>query len=163
LATDRVRTTALVVDDDVCVRSMLAELLDEEGFEVHTASNGFSGLRLAAETRPQVILLDLVLPEVSGQDMLHELRENPLTRDAAIVIVSANTDRLLDHQLAEVEAVVRKPFDIATLVSTLHQAVQRAAHRSAEVQPVTPMVVGHDRPRRTRVGGTIRRSRGRRI
>jgi len=145
------------------VRSLLAELLDEEGFEVHAASNGFSGLRLAAETRPHVILLDLVLPEVSGQDMLHELRENPLTRDAAIVIVSGNADALLEQQLAEVDAVVRKPFDIATLMSTLHQAVQRAAHRVAEVQPVTPAVVAHDRPRRTRLPATIRRSRGRRI
>ncbi len=163
MATDRAHTTALVVDDDVCVRSLLAELLDEEGFEVHTASNGFSGLRLAAESRPHVILLDLVLPEVSGQEMLRELRENPLTRDAAIVIVSGNADSLLDQQLAEVDAVVRKPFDVAMLIATLHQAVQRAAHRLAEVQPVTPMVVGHERPRRTRLAATVRRTRGRRV
>jgi CheY-like chemotaxis protein len=141
----------------------LAELLDEEGFEVHAASNGFSGLRLAAETRPHVILLDLVLPEVSGHDMLRELRENPSTRDAAIVIVSGNADSLVDQQLAEVDAVVRKPFDVAILLSTLHQAVQRAAHRLAEVQPVTPTVVGHDRPQRTHLAAAIRRSRGRRI
>ena len=163
MATDRAHTTALVVDDDVCVRSMLAELLDEEGYEVHAASNGFSGLRLAAETRPHVILLDLVLPEVSGQDMLRELRDNPATREAAIVIVSGNVDALLDQQKAEADAVVSKPFDISTLMATLHQAVQRAAHRASEVRPVTPGATSHDGPRRTRRAPAMRRTRGRRI
>src|SRR5438045_1520451 len=112
---DRTHTTALVVDDDVCVRAMLTELLIEEGFDVRQASNGFSGLRLATEQRPQVILLDLVLPELSGADVLHELRENALTRESAIVVVTGNADSLSDKQMAEVDAVVRKPFDIAFL------------------------------------------------
>src|SRR5712692_11457255 len=127
---DQAHTTALVVDDDVCVRAMLAELLVEEGFAVSQASNGFSGLRLATEQRPQVILLDLMLPEVSGLDVLHALRENQATRDSAIVIVSGNADSLSDQQIAEVDAVVRKPFDIAYLLATLRHAVLRAAHRA---------------------------------
>ena len=86
--------TALVVDDDVCVRAILVDLLVDEGFDVSQASNGFSGLLRAAETRPQLILLDLTLPEVSGLEVLRELREKQGMRETAIVIVTANPDQL---------------------------------------------------------------------
>jgi DNA-binding response OmpR family regulator len=157
--------TALVVDDDVCVRAILVELLVEEGFEVSQASNGFSGLRQAAESRPQLILLDLTLPEVSGVEVLRELREKQGMRETAIVIVTANPDQLSEPQLAEIDAVVRKPFDIIELVATLHQAVQRAAHRAAEVQRVlapAPVQAIHDR-RAARPVGAKWPTRGRRL
>ena len=74
----RNNATALVVDDDMVLRGALAELLEEEGFlNVIQASNGFSGLRLAFEHHPQVVLLDLMLPELSGAEVLRELRNGP--------------------------------------------------------------------------------------
>jgi len=158
---ERAHTTALVVDDDVCVRALLSDLLLEEGFDVNQASNGFSGLRAATETRPHVILLDLMLPEVSGIDVLRELRQNQLTRDAAIVIVSGNTEVLSSPQLAEADAVVAKPFDINTLVATVHQVLARAAHRASEVAPVAPTHAHHDGSRRSRLPASPRRPRGR--
>jgi DNA-binding response OmpR family regulator len=158
---DRAHTTALVVDDDVCVRALLSELLLEEGFDVSQASNGFSGLRVASETHPQVILLDLVLPEVSGVDVLRELRQNQVTRDAAIVIVSGNTEVLSARQLAEADAVVAKPFDINALVATVHQVLARARHLASEVAPVAPASAHHDGSRRSRLPGPLRRTRGR--
>ncbi|MBV9577006.1 MAG: response regulator, partial [Chloroflexi bacterium] len=59
----RVERTALVVDDDAFVVSALAELLEDDGFDVQTATNGFSAMRHATAARPTVILLDVVLPE----------------------------------------------------------------------------------------------------
>src|SRR5712691_11263633 len=91
---------ALVVDDDIFVLSALAELLSEEGYDVHTASNGFSAVRLALECRPAVILLDLVLPERSGTEVLAALRGDPATRDVAIVVVTGNPQLLTEAQLA---------------------------------------------------------------
>jgi len=158
---DRAHALALIVDDDVSMRALLAELLEEEGFNVSTASNGFSGLRLAAEHRPQLLLLDLVLPELSGADLLHEVRADQHLRDLAVVIVSGNTELLSERQLAMADAVVEKPFDIGELVSTVHRAVQRAAARAAEVHPVAPVVPGHD-ARRSRRGSQARHTRGRR-
>jgi len=158
---DRLHTTALVVDDDVCVRSLLSELLSEEGFDVNQASNGFSGLRMAAETRPRVILLDLVLPEVSGMDVMRELRANQSTRDAAIVVVSGNIEILSARQMADADAVVAKPFDIDGLIGTIHQVLQRLAQRAAEVPPVAPAAAAHDGERARRHPTTHRRTRGR--
>jgi two-component system, OmpR family, KDP operon response regulator KdpE len=140
---------------------MLAELLEEEGFNVHTASNGFSGLRLAEEHRPQLVVLDLALPELSGAEVLKELRGNHLTRDSAIVVVSGNPTLLSEPQLLDVEAVVQKPFDAITFMATCHRAVKKASSRAAEVHPVAPVVPGHVVPRRTRRSAE-RRTRGRR-
>jgi CheY-like chemotaxis protein len=152
---------ALVVDDDVFVLSAMAELLAEEGYDVHTSSNGFSALRQAAEYTPVVILLDLVLPERSGGDVLAELRAEPATRDVAIVLVTGNPQFLTEAQVAEADGVVVKPFDVDELLQTVHRAVQRASTRRAEVVPVA--ATSHREPTsRQRRAATGRRTRGRR-
>jgi CheY-like chemotaxis protein len=159
--------TALVVDDDVVLRSTLAELLLDEGFvTVIQASNGFSGLRLAVEHHPHVVLLDLLLPELSGTEVLRELRGGPAGRDMAIVVVTGSPERLTASQLAETDGVVQKPFDVSGLMTTLRRALQRAAGRAAEVAPVVPATPGlaeHRRPKRARLTTTTRRTRGRRL
>jgi CheY-like chemotaxis protein len=149
--------TALVVDDDVFVVSALAELLEEDGFDVHTATNGFSALRQLAEVRPSVVLLDLLLPERSGVELLHDLRTDPATRDLAIVAVTGHPDALNEAQLAETDGLVTKPFDADDLLATVNRAVQKASARRAEVAPVAtslrhvPPVSRHaTSPRRTR-------------
>jgi CheY-like chemotaxis protein len=152
--------TALVVDDDVVLRSTLAELLTEEGFvNVIQASNGFSGLRLAMEHHPKLIFLDLVMPELSGGDVLRELRSAPSARDMAIVVISGSPERLTEGQMADVDGVLRKPFDIEALLVTVSRAIQRAANRATEVPPVAPAapVPSHGRSPRTRLSGAARR------
>src|SRR5262244_1302802 len=97
----RHESIALVVDDDVFVVSALAELLSEHGFDVHTASNGFSAVRQAIECHPTVVLLDLMLPERSGIEVLHDLRAEPATREVAVVVVTAYPEMLSEAQIAE--------------------------------------------------------------
>jgi DNA-binding response OmpR family regulator len=158
------QATALVIDDDVVLRSTLAELLQEEGFVTIQASNGFSGLRHAGEHHPQVVLLDLLLPELSGVEVLRELRSGPGGRDMAIVIVTGSPDSLTAAQLTEADGVVGKPFDVGALLTTVHRAVQRAATRAAEVAPLTapaPVLPVHARAKRLATGP--RRARGRRL
>src|ERR1700694_4194677 len=89
----RLERIALVVDDDIFVLSALAGLLSEECYDVHTASNGFSAVRLALECQPAVILLDLVLPERSGTEVLAALRADPATHAVAIVRVGGHPHR----------------------------------------------------------------------
>ena len=155
----RADRTALVVDDDVFVVSALAEILEEDGYDVHTASNGFSALRQAGELHPAVVLLDLALPERSGVELLRDLRSDPITRDIAIVIVTAYADRLTEAQLAEIDGLIIKPFDVVELSSTVQRAMQRAANRRAEVAPVLAAAHRDSAVRSRRVAS---RSRGRR-
>jgi CheY-like chemotaxis protein len=157
----RLERTALVVDDDAFVVSALAEVLSEDGYDVHTASNGFSAVRLAQTYRPAVMLLDLALPEQSGTEVLAELRAHPSTRAIAVVIVTANPRQLTEAHLAEVDGVVGKPFDLADLLETVRGAFQRATLRQVEVAPVA--AVSHPQlAARVRRAAGARRSRGRR-
>ena len=157
----RLDRTALVVDDDVFVVSALAELLEDEGYDVHTATNGFSGLRYAIEQRPAVILLDLALPERSGKELLEDLRADPITRDVAIVVVTGHVEGLSDALRAEADGVVTKPYDADDLLVTVQRALQRAAVRRAEVAPV--VAAAHRAPAlRPRRANVSRRTRGRR-
>ena len=114
----------------------------------------------AAECRPALILLDVKLPERSGGDLLGELRDEPATRDSAIVIVSANAHLLSETQLTQVDAIIPKPFDINELMAVVHRELQHAAARHAEVPPIT--ATAHIRPRRTRRATPTRTPRGRR-
>jgi CheY-like chemotaxis protein len=153
--------TALVVDDDVFVVSALAELLDDDGYDVHTATNGFSALRLATELKPTVILLDLALPERTGKELLADLRSDPATHDIAIVVVTGFPEGLSDREIAETDGVISKPFDANELLTTVNRAVQRAAIHRAEVAPV--LAVTHPAPAlRLRRPASARRTRGRR-
>jgi CheY-like chemotaxis protein len=158
--TPRLERTALVVDDDVFLVSALAEILEDDGFDVQTATNGFSALRRAIAVRPSVILLDVALPERSGTELLEDLRADPNTCELAIVLVTGFADRLTEAELAEVDAVISKPFDVDELRATVQHAMQRAAFRRVEVAPVT--APGHrDASLRTQ-RAAARRTRGRR-
>ena len=148
-----------MVDDDVFLLRAVADLLEEEGYDVHTASNGFSALRQAVELRPDVILLDLRLPERSGAEVLDELRTNAATRDLAVVVVSGHPDGLSDAQMADIDGLVVKPFDERDLLHSLRRAIQRAAARRAEVAPIGAAMHGAQPARAHR---TVSASRTRR-
>ena len=133
-----------MVEDDTAVRAALAELLDESGFQVLTASNGYSGLRLASLEQPRVVLLDLALPELSGLEVLRELRARAETRETAIIVVTGNTRWIPEARLAGADLVVEKPFDIEELLAAVHGTIERSpAHRHDEmsVLPVTQPLV----------------------
>jgi two-component system, OmpR family, KDP operon response regulator KdpE len=157
----RLERIALVVDDDIFVLSALAELLSEDGYDVHTASNGFSALRMATECRPSVVLLDLALPERGGTEVLAELRGDPATRDVAIVVVTGNPQLISEAQLAATDGLISKPFDTSELMATVQHAVMRASTRRAEVAPVA--AISHTPlPVRQRRAPGVRHTRGRR-
>jgi two-component system KDP operon response regulator KdpE len=130
----------------------LAELLDEAGFKVSSASNGYSGLRLASLEHPRVVLLDLGLPELTGVEVLRELRGSAETRDTVVIVVTGNTSRIPEARLAGADLVVEKPFDIDELLAAVHRAVNQRSSRHAEVAPVAPPMAHAHTPARPRLG-----------
>jgi PAS domain S-box-containing protein len=108
----------LVVDDDADARALLGELLDEAGCRAVGAATGVEGLRLARELRPAVIFLDLLLPKISGYDVLRILQSDEALRDTPVVIVSAvGTESR--GVLSGVAAILDKPLDRAALFDVL--------------------------------------------
>lgn len=142
--------SVLVVEDDTSLRVALAELLDEAGFKVSSASNGYSGLRLASLEHPRVVLLDLGLPELTGIEVLRELRGAPETRDTAVIVITGNHSRIAEARVAGADLVVEKPFDLDGLLTAVHSAATRRTAHHAEVAPVAPPLVHPHTPVRPR-------------
>ncbi len=81
--------SVLLIDDARLERKMIEWTLVHEGYEVFCASNGEQGLRLAQEKRPDIILLDLLLPKLSGTEVLRSLKSDPGTAKTPVIIVSS--------------------------------------------------------------------------
>jgi len=79
----------LIVDDDVKMLRLVSDLLSHEGFDVITASNGNDGIKLAAERIPDLIILDVMMPEKDGGQIGRELSENNKTKNIPIVFLSS--------------------------------------------------------------------------
>jgi len=129
---DALGTLVLIVEDDPDTRALEKEILELDGFSVIIAKNGEDGIRLAAERRPSVILLDVALPTVSGFDVLQTLKSSPATAIIPVVLISAYA-MLVDNCVARgASACVQKPFDIDDLVAQVKGALEKAA----DSQPV---------------------------
>ena len=115
LATPRI---VLVVDDDVDARVLLGDLLDEVGCQAVSAATGVEGLRLARELRPAIIFLDLLLPKISGYDVLRILKSDAVLHSTPVVIVSAVGSESR-NVLAGAAAILDKPVDRDALFEVL--------------------------------------------
>ena len=117
-----VQRTVLVVDDDVTIRALIAELLDDAGYDVLEANCGKQALQLADQHVPTVVLVDYRLPDMSGLDVLERLRARPASRYTPIILVSG-----LAHQLADsdhgADRILAKPFNISDLVDQVNAVV----------------------------------------
>lgn len=116
----------LVVDDDPAIVEMLVELLERDGrFEVQTAATGFdAGLR-TKEFRPNVIVLDYMLPDINGNAVIRTIRADSSLRDVKIVIVSGVVNREDVQSLLDCGAddFLQKPFSIEQLVRRITELV----------------------------------------
>ncbi|HZO29107.1 MAG TPA: response regulator [Chloroflexota bacterium] len=107
--------TVLVVEDDASIRSLIAELLDDAGYRVLEADCGKMALSLAREHAPSVALVDYMLPDMSGLDVLERLRTQRESRHIPVMLVSGRAHQLVDRQHGA-DGVLMKPFDINVLL-----------------------------------------------
>jgi DNA-binding response OmpR family regulator len=148
----RERTVALVIEDDQWIRLLLRELLERAGYAVVDASNGYTGFRLAAQLHPDIILLDLGLPECPGLELLDELKRTAVTCDIPIIVVSGSVGLLRGGFAAQADGVIEKPFASETLLAGVERALMSARGRplkSAPRQAVAGWTAGGRRPTST--------------
>jgi two-component system phosphate regulon response regulator PhoB len=102
----------LVVDDEADITALVAYHLAKAGYRVSTATTGPDALRAAREERPDIVVLDLMLPGMSGYDVLAELRRRDETRDVGVILLTARrdqTDRIRGFTLGA-DDYIQKPF-----------------------------------------------------
>jgi CheY-like chemotaxis protein len=112
----------LIVDDEVAILEALTDILSVEGYEVATAANGAEGLKRASEERPDLILLDLMMPVMDGQEMLRRLKESPELRTIPVVVMSAG--RVTKAEL-QGSRFLAKPFELDDLLDTVSAELNR--------------------------------------
>jgi len=110
--------TVLVVDDSAPMRDLLRGMIEQAGYVVAEADGGASALQLARLLQPQLITLDVMLPDLDGFDVIQVLRNDPLTRDLPVLFVSATSER--DRALAlGGSGFITKPFTSDELISQI--------------------------------------------
>jgi DNA-binding response OmpR family regulator len=115
----------LVIDDDVTMLRFLAEYLEGDGFEVSTANRGAEGLRLAYRDHPDLVVSDVMMPEMDGWEVTARLRE---MADVPIILLTAKSseaDKLRGFKLG-VDDYVTKPFSFAELSARLNAVLNRS-------------------------------------
>ena len=113
----------LVIDDDETVHDMLYRLLSREGFLVEIADNGESGVNKALELKPDVIVLDVLMPGMDGWDVLTRLKGNPETASIPVVMLTMVDDRSKGYTLG-VTDYIYKPVDREKLVAAITRCVR---------------------------------------
>ena len=153
----------LVVDDEPMVRETLGQVLVDEGYVVDLAVDGANALALVHAARPDVILLDLMMPGMNGRQFLHALRDDPSFAHVPVLIMTAVHGLEVNLSAIGASEVVEKPFDVDDLLNKVALAVYRsrdadklvhtpfaAVPAEAPAEPVdrgVVLLVEHDRAR----------------
>ncbi len=139
----------LVVEDENDIAELLRHVLSREGFQVGVAHDGLTALEAARRDPPDLVVLDWMLPELSGIDVLKELRTQPTTRAIPVILVTARRDeidRVLGLELGA-DDYVTKPFSARELVLRVRGLLKRRERREEPVAPpvrLGPIEIVHE-------------------
>jgi PAS domain S-box-containing protein len=137
------QTTVLIVEDEDSVREIEHRILTNNGIATLLASTGQQAIEMAQAHRPDLVLLDLMMPGMSGQDVLHALKSHPATQHIPILIISARASWPTIEESYMLGAVdfVTKPFEYQELLSRVRRALKLAAgarQQAISSQPALP-------------------------
>lgn len=126
--------TILVVDDEPEIHTVLGKLLSKEGYNVDSAYSAGEAFQSIAQSRPDLIILDIMMPQVSGIEVCNRLKSDPSTQDILILIVSAR-----DAQEDRIEGLthgaddyVSKPFHLRSLVRKIEHMLEKKTSKDFE-------------------------------
>ena len=126
MASDKGRV--LVVDDEAAIRALVAKIIERAGYVVDTARDGREAIDILQESSYDVLVIDLMMPNVDGYGVVDFLRERGGPQPAVILVTAADSAAVRKLDGALVHSVLRKPFDIdvlADLIAAAAQATQR--------------------------------------
>jgi DNA-binding NarL/FixJ family response regulator len=128
----------LLVDDEPGLREAVQAYLEDSGFEVRVASNATEGLELIQQETPDVLISDIMMPQVDGYQFLKQVREDVRFQTLPVVFLTARgmtSDRIQGYQ-AGCDAYLPKPFDPEELVAIVSNLIERQAARTPDASEV---------------------------
>lgn len=111
----------LVVDDDQPILLLMQNILREFGFEPEVASTGSAALRQAATNAPELILLDMSMPEMSGAEFIQKLRSDPAMAGIPVLILSGHPVTSSELDRIGADGAIQKPFDLSELLRRIRE------------------------------------------
>ncbi len=138
------QSRVLVVDDDPDIVQFVRVSLELEGFDVLTASNGQEAIDRVVATKPDVVLLDVMMPKMDGLTALKEMRAHPAAANTSVILLTARAlseDRVKGLEMGA-DDYITKPFDVDELVARV-KAVTRRSQAMRDVSPLTGLPGNH--------------------
>jgi two-component system phosphate regulon response regulator PhoB len=117
----------LIVDDEPDLIALLSDQVGMLGHEVAVARDGVEGIQIALARRPDVVVTDVIMPNMDGAEMLQELRRRPETRDVPVIALTALTDLRTQRRMASLGVVgfISKPYELRDLAAEIARATSR--------------------------------------
>jgi DNA-binding response OmpR family regulator len=136
-----VKQKLLVVEDDAAILTGIVDLLEGEGYSVRKTVNGAEALRLYEQERPDLIILDIMIPEISGYDVCRRIRaKDSVTPIIMLTAKGQEVDKVVGLELGADDYIV-KPFGIHELLARIHAALRRG-HPHDETSGGAPLAFG---------------------
>lgn len=117
----------LIVEDEPAIANMIEALLQDEGYRTLRAETGRQAEELAHGYHPDLVILDLYLPDKEGVEVLYELKSSPDTASIPIIVESAYTLLLAPEDMLRLAEVIPKPFDVESLLNAVKRALKTRA------------------------------------
>lgn len=141
----------LLVEDDINLREIYAARLQVEGYEIISASDGEEALAVAVRERPDLIISDVMMPKISGFDMLDILRSTPETKDVKVIVMTAlsqEEDRKRGEQLGADKYVVKSQITLDDVVSMVREILGEPDEKApvTAAEPAAPQPATDPQP-----------------
>jgi two-component system, OmpR family, response regulator VicR len=125
--TEKVRKVVYIEDEEDMI-SLVRLILERKGFEIKGAIGGREGLAIIHEYKPDLVLLDLMMPDMDGWDVYQQMKSDNLMADIPVIIVTAkaqNIDKVLGLHIAKVDDYISKPFSPHDLLESIENVLNR--------------------------------------
>ncbi len=139
-------TTVLVIDDEEAICEGCRQTLEQEGFRARTAGDGRLGVRMAEREKPQVVLIDLKMPGISGMEVLKRIRQLDPSTVCIVITGYASVDTAVKAMKLGAYDYLRKPFDDDQLLEAVRGGLQESAVAAKESAPAPAMIEGMHHP-----------------
>jgi two-component system response regulator VicR len=116
------------IEDEAEMIDLVRLILGHHGYTVIGATGGREGLELVRKELPDLVLLDLMMPDMDGWDVYHQIKSDELTRDIPVIVITAkaqNIDKILGLRIAKVEDYISKPFTPQELMERVQQVLSK--------------------------------------
>jgi CheY-like chemotaxis protein len=129
----------VVIDDSAVIRNMVRDMLPKGNFDVVEAKDGIQGITMVQQERPTLIMLDFLLPRMSGWEVFQKIQEQPELQRIPLVLMSGRKEEVTEKLTEPFEffEFVQKPFDQKQLIEAIKSAMNKAKRRPMSVSTTT--------------------------